>query len=79
MRASPDGELKYIGHFMDHLTKFHILFPLETKSAAEVSKMFRERVLAYVGAPRIFHSDNGWEFVNQLMRGLLELWNRDVK
>ena len=40
--------------------------------------MFRERVLAYVGAPRIFHSDNGWEFVNQLMRGLLELWNRDV-
>ena len=58
--------------------KFHFLFPLATMSDSEVSRMFRERVLAYVGAPQIFLSDNGREFVNQLMCGPLELWNSDI-
>ncbi|KAL8570750.1 hypothetical protein ACOMHN_006900 [Nucella lapillus] len=78
MRHCPDGTYHYIAHFMDHFTKFHILFPLATKSADEVSKMFAERVLAYLGSPRIFHSDNGREFVNQVMHALLKVWNRDV-
>ena len=76
MRHCPDGTYHYIAHFMDHFTKFHILFPLATKSADEVSKMFAERVLAYLGSPRIFHSDNG--HVDQVMHALLKVWNRDV-
>ena len=59
MRGQKDGSYEYIGHFMDHFTKYHVLFPLVTKSAEEVTRMLRERVLAYVGAPRIFHTDNG--------------------
>ena len=39
MRHSPDGDFNYIGHFEDHMTKFHILFPLRDKSAYEVATM----------------------------------------
>ena len=62
MRGQKDGNYEYIGHFMDHFTKFHILFPLRTKTAEEVTTMLRERVLAYVGPPKIFHTDNGKVF-----------------
>ena len=72
MRHSPDGDFNYIGHFEDHMTKFHILFPLRDKSANEVATMIEERVFAYVGPPHIFHSDNGREFVNQMLHSLLE-------
>ena len=75
MRHSPDGDFHYIGHFVDHMTKFNILFPLKDKSADEVARMIEERVLAYVGPPNIFHSDNGREFVNQLLHSLLETWS----
>ena len=75
MRHSPDGDLNYMGHFEDHMTKFHILFPLRDKSANEVATMIEERVLAYVGTPHIFHSDNGREFVNQLLHSLLDTWS----
>ena len=75
MRHSPDGDFNYIGHFEDHMTKSHILFPLRDKSANEVATMIEERVLAYVGPPHIFHSDNGREFVNQLLHSLLDTWS----
>jgi len=32
--------------------------------------MIEERVLAYFGVPRIFHSGNGREFVNQVLQAL---------
>ena len=57
------------------MTKFHVLFPLRDKSANEVATMIEERVLAYVGTPHIFHSDNGREFVNQLLHSLLDTWS----
>ena len=72
MRHTPDGEFHYIGHFTDHMSKFHLLFPLKSKSASEVARLIEERVLAYVGPPHIFHSDNGREFVNQLLHSLLD-------
>ena len=75
MIHSPDGDFNYIGHFEDHMTKFHILFPLRDKSANEVATTIEERVLASVGPPHIFHSDNGREFVNQLLHSLLETWS----
>ena len=67
MRHSPDGDFNYIGHFEEHKTKFHILFPLRDKSANEVATMIEERVLPNVESPHIFHSDYGKEFVNQLL------------
>ena len=36
--------------------------------------VFRQRVLGYVGVPRIFHSDNGGEFNNQFVAALLDQW-----
>lgn len=78
MRHSPDGEYHYIAHFMDHFSKFHVLFPLKTKSAPEVAKLVEERVFAYFGPPKIFHSDNGSEFVNQVMKALLQSWGGQV-
>ena len=77
MRHCPDREYHYIGHFVDYMTKFNILFPLKDKSAGEVERMIEERVFAYVGPPHIFHSDNGREFVNQLLHSLLERWSSE--
>ena len=75
MRHSPDGEFNWIGHFNDHMTKFHILFPCKNKSAPEVARLIEERVLAYLGPPHIFHSDNSREFVNNLLHSLLDNWS----
>ena len=69
MRGQKDGNYEYIGHFMDHFTKFHVLFPLVTKTAEEVTKMLRERVLAYVGPPKIFHTDNG-KVLNNILNNI---------
>ena len=43
MHHSPDGANNYIGHFMDHCSKFHVLFPLKQKTAEEVSRLMEER------------------------------------
>lgn len=81
MRHCPDREFHYIAHFMDHFSKFHVLFPLKTKSlksAKEVAQALEERVLAYFGPPKIFHSDNGREFVNNLVKSLFQTWGGQV-
>jgi len=78
VRHCKDGNYSYIGHFKDHFTKFNILFPLKTKSADEVSTMIEERVLAYLGPPKVFHSDNGQEFVNVLIRAMFDRWGGNV-
>ena len=39
MRHNPDGEYLYIGHMMDHFSKYHVLFALRTKSAAEIARL----------------------------------------
>ena len=70
-RHSPDGEYNYIGHVMDHFSKYHVLFPLQTKSAVEVASNTEEQVFAYYGVPWIFHSDICREFVNQVLKALL--------
>ena len=33
MQSRPDGDYKYIGHFVDHFTKYHVLFAMKSKSA----------------------------------------------
>ena len=78
MRHMPDKDNFYISHFVDHFTKFHILFPLKSKNSQDVAAMIEERVLAYLGPPRVFHSDNGHEFVNQILHSLFETWGGDT-
>ncbi len=57
---------------MDHWSKFHILFPLSTKSAAEVGLKLQNEVFAILGTSRILHSDNGRRFVNEIIHNLGE-------
>ncbi|KAJ8896243.1 hypothetical protein PR048_001586 [Dryococelus australis] len=37
MQSEPDGDYKFILNYQDHLTKFVVLGPLKTKTAAEVA------------------------------------------
>ena len=74
MRNDPDGEYKWIGHFMDHFSKFHVFFPLHDKSAPGIAKMLRERVFSVFGLPYIVQSDNGREFVNKILEETVQIW-----
>lgn len=51
MRHRPDGTFKWIGHYMDHWAKFHVLFPQMRKSAAEVALNLQNQVFAVLGIP----------------------------
>lgn len=42
------------------------------KSAAEVALNLQNHVFTILGIPRILHSDNGWEFVNDI--ALVKEW-----
>ena len=60
MRYSPDNEYNCIGHFMNHFSKISCPFSIEKEdSKRSVLYMLQERVLAYLGPPKMFHSDNG--------------------
>ena len=78
MRHRPDGSFKWIGHYMDHLAKFHVLFSLVRKSAAEVAVALSNQVFAVLGTPKILHSDNGREFVNEIIHSIVKEWPGEV-
>ena len=63
---------------MDHWSKFHIRWPLMKKSATEVAMGLVTRGSPYVGLPKILQSDNGREFVNQIVKECLEMWPGEV-
>ena len=78
MRHRPDGSFKWIGHYMDHWAKFHVLFPLVRKSAALVAVALSNQVFAVLGTPKILHSDNGREFVNEIIHSIVKEWPGEV-
>lgn len=78
MTQRPDRHYKWIGHYLDHWSKFHILFPLMHKSASEVAWNLESKVFSYIGLPRILQSDNGREFVNSLVAQLVKDWPEEV-
>ena len=57
----------------DHLTKFVNLRALKSKRAEEVAYHLLH-IFADKGAPRILQTDNGREFANSLITGLLDMW-----
>ena len=64
MRQEPAGQFKWIGHVVDHFSKFHFLFPSISKEANDVAKELA-KIFALFGMPRILQSDNG-ESLNAL-------------
>lgn len=76
MRSRPDhvssGRIfRWILHLKDHFTKFCWAQPLETKEAREVYLGVRQ-IFFNFGPPKILQSDNGREFVNELITSLRE-------
>ncbi|XP_059152523.1 KRAB-A domain-containing protein 2-like [Physella acuta] len=68
MQSNPDGKYKFILSYQDHLTKFILLRALETKRAEEAAYQLLD-IFTTIGAPSVLQSDNGREFVNQLIIG----------
>ena len=73
MRHMPDGSYHYIAHYMDNWSKFHILWPLMKKSVGLV-----KRVFPYLGLPKILQSDNGREFVNEIVKEVVRSWLGEI-
>ena len=73
VESNPDGEYRYILHYVDCLTKFHILRPIKNKTAVEVA---REMLYIFldIGAPLVLQSDNGREFTAHVISELGKLW-----
>ena len=59
--------------YLDHLTKFVVLRALKSKRTEEVAYHL-VNIFTLLGAPSILQSDNGREFVNNIVNNLKELW-----
>ena len=70
MRHLPDQSYHYTAHYMDHWSKFHILWPLMNKIAVEVAMGLVSRVFPCTGLPKILHSDNGKGICQQAGEGV---------
>ena len=73
MRARPDGEYCWIAHARDHFTRFSWAKPMKSKEAKNVASFLFEIFMTF-GVPRILHSDNGKEFVAQIIKNLIALY-----
>jgi len=73
MQSVPHSNFKWIMVYQDHLTKFCILRPLQTKRAAEVAFQLVD-IFLLMGAPAVLQSDNGSEFTSRVITELKEIW-----
>lgn len=64
---------RFILNYQDHLTKFIQLRALSHKTAEEVAAHLKDIFLTF-GAPCILHSDNGREFVNNIIKCMKIHW-----
>ena len=74
MQGKPDGKFKYIFHTVDHFSKYHDLAPQKSKEAKETAKIIVTKVFSYFGLPKIIHSDNGKELINDIIHANVVLW-----
>jgi len=77
MRARPDGEYRWIAHARDHFTRFSWTRPLKSKEAKYIASFLLELFMTS-GAPKILHSDNGKEFVAQIIKDLIDLYPKTM-
>ena len=73
MQSQPDGAYKFILQYQDHATKSCDLRALVSKRAAEVALNLLD-IFLDKGAPMILQSDNGREFVAEIIKELTSLW-----
>lgn len=78
MEHCVDGEFHHICHVVEHFSQFHFLFPLKTSSPSEVARGLEERVMAYLGPPRVLFSSSDPQLVYKVSRILFGGWGSDM-
>ena len=78
MRHVPDDEYKYILHGIGHFTRFNFLSALEGKDSSIIADHLM-KIFSQFGPPKIYHSNNGREFVNQAIKNILDNWPEQVQ
>ncbi|XP_068220838.1 KRAB-A domain-containing protein 2-like [Palaemon carinicauda] len=73
MQSMSCRTFKWIMVYQDHLTKFCVLRSLTSKRAGEVAFQLAD-IFLLLGAPVILQSDNGSEFIAQIITELRSLW-----
>ena len=68
-KCQPDGDLKWILVYKDHLTKCVQLRPVPSKRAPEITYQLLD-IFSIFGAPGNLQSDNGRELVNSVITEL---------
>jgi len=67
-----EWENRYIVTCIDYMTKWVKAKPLPDKLARQVVWFLYEKIICRYGYPQIIQSDNGLEFVNEVIRKLLK-------
>ena len=75
MQGKPDGKFKYIFRMVDHFSKYRVLAPQKPKEAKEAAEIIVTKVFSYFVLPKIMHSDNGKEFINNIIQAIVVLWS----
>ena len=66
------GKYRYIAVFTDMFTKWPEAVPMRTKSAEEVADAFFHTVICHHGVPKRIQTDQGPEFVNDIIARLTD-------
>ena len=67
-----DDNYMYILSVQDGFSRFLQLFPLRSKTSAEVTRTIVEKFIGVFGCPTAIHSDQGKEFVSEVWQGLMQ-------
>ena len=70
------GQITNLEQISKSRNKLEIIISQNSSNGQDL--MIEERVLAYLSVPKKFHSDNGREFVNQLLRCMFDQWGGDT-
>ncbi|HEX2846906.1 MAG TPA: DDE-type integrase/transposase/recombinase, partial [Chitinophagaceae bacterium] len=68
-KVSVDGN-RYVLSVVDNFSKYAFAIPIPDKSADTIAVALWKKVFVMFGAPEYLHSDNGTEFVNEVLAAL---------
>ena len=66
---------QYLFVCIHHLSRYVILAPLRDKSALSVARVLVDKVISPFTTPRLILSDNGAEFINELIADICTAFN----
>lgn len=69
-----DGN-KYIIVFVDRFTRYTVISPIKDKTAVSVAHALFNKIICEYTTPSVILSDNGREFVNEIMMNLCDIYN----